>query len=93
MKLTVIGAGNMGGAIASGIVKNGVLAAADVTVSNPFEDQLEVFAKQGMNTSLSNTNAVATADVVILAVKPNIYPIVLKELSSMSGLKTRYLLQ
>lgn len=89
MKLTVIGAGNMGGAIANGIVKNGVLNAAEVTVSNPFEEQLKAFSEQGMNTSLSNTDAVKTADVVIFAVKPNIYPVVLSELSKMSGLENK----
>lgn len=87
MKLTVIGAGNMGGAIANGIVKNGVLNVEDITVSNPFEEQLKPFAENGMNVELSNTAAVKNADVVILAVKPNVYPVVLEELSGMSGLE------
>lgn len=89
MKLTVIGAGNMGGAIANGIVSSNTLSASDVTVSNPFEEQLAVFAEKGMNTTLSNTQAVAAADVVILAVKPNVYPYVLKEISEMSQLENK----
>lgn len=89
MKLTVIGAGNMGGAIANGIVGSNTLSAGDVTVSNPFEEQLTAFAEKGMNTTLSNTQAVAAADVVILAVKPNIYPYVLKEISEMSQLDNK----
>lgn len=89
MKLTVIGAGNMGGAIANGIVDSNTLAASDVTVANPFEQQLTAFAEKGMNTTLSNTEAVAAADVVILAVKPNVYPCVLKEISQMSQLENK----
>lgn len=89
MKLTVIGAGNMGGAIANGIVGSNTLSASDVTVSNPFEEQLTAFAEKGMNTTLSNTQAVAAADVVILAVKPNVYPYVLKEISQMSQLENK----
>ena len=35
MKIAVVGAGNMGGAVARGLVKAGTVGAADVTVSEP----------------------------------------------------------
>ena len=37
MKIAIIGAGNMGGAIAKGLAQGTVIAAGDIWVSNPFK--------------------------------------------------------
>lgn len=70
MKLTIIGAGNMGGATARGLVRAGRLAASDITVADLNQDILSRFAAAGYNTSNDNAQAVKGADIVILAVKP-----------------------
>ena len=41
MKVTIIGAGNMGGAIARGLAKGTIVGAADITVSDPSEKILQ----------------------------------------------------
>lgn len=73
MKIAIIGAGAMGGAIARGIVASGAeipQGACDINVSNPTPGKLEPLAALGMHTSASNVEAVKGADVVILCVKP-----------------------
>jgi pyrroline-5-carboxylate reductase len=83
MKLAIIGAGNMASALAGGILENGVLPAIDMTMTDLDKEKLSSFAQRGVNTMTSNVDAAKSADVVLLAVKPNIYPIVLKELAAL----------
>lgn len=86
MKLAVIGAGNMSSALVNGIISNGVMKASSVTVTDPDESKLTTIAAIGVNTSKDNSKAAFDADVIILAVKPNIYPKVLEQLSQLDNL-------
>ena len=70
MKIAVVGAGNMGGAIARGLVKAGTVRAADMTVSDISESVLQGFSERGYNTTPDNLAAVKGADVVFVVVKP-----------------------
>ncbi|MFI3261613.1 MAG: pyrroline-5-carboxylate reductase dimerization domain-containing protein [Rikenellaceae bacterium] len=72
MKITIIGAGNMGGAIALGIAGGTKVSAEDITVTARTEATLaKVISKNDkIKTSLSNIEAVQGADMVFLAVKP-----------------------
>lgn len=65
LKLTVIGAGNIGGATARGLSRF-----ADVTVTARTEETLSRFEGSGIRTCLDNLQAVQGADFVIFAVKP-----------------------
>lgn len=85
MKLTVIGAGNMSTALVDGIVKKGIVAKNDVTVTDLDDAKLKAASDKGINTSKDNLAAAENADVVIIAVKPNIYPIVTKELAKLKN--------
>ena len=69
-KITVIGAGNMGGAIVNGLLKSGYINASAIAISDPRKNALEGFAAKGVNTYQDNLEAVKKADLVILAVKP-----------------------
>ncbi len=80
MKIAIIGAGAMGGAIAEGILKKNVMPAGDLIVSNPSEGKLQRFAEQGAVTTSDNCEAVRQADWIILAVKPWIVKDVLYEI-------------
>ncbi len=84
MKLAIIGAGNMGGAISKGILKSGLVSAKDLYISDFSEDNLKEFSEIGANTFKKNTDAVKEVDAVLLAVKPNVYPDVLAEISGVS---------
>ena len=79
MKVAVIGAGNLGGAIADALTKAGGF---ELTVSNPSEGKLERFARQGVAVTTDNCEAAAGADLVIIAVKPWIMEEVLGGITS-----------
>ncbi|MBR5735883.1 MAG: pyrroline-5-carboxylate reductase [Bacteroidales bacterium] len=84
MKITVIGAGNMGGALVRGIVKSGAVRAADVTVSDVCEANLariKEFNPEIVRCS-DNVKAVRGADCVIVAVKPWIAEKVVREIAT-----------
>lgn len=75
MKITFIGAGNMAEAIVAGIVKKQVVAAGDVCMTDISEERLRFISDTyGVETSLENRSTVSSSDVVVLAVKPQIFP-------------------
>ena len=82
MKIAVVGAGNMGGAVARGLIKAGTVAARDVTVSDISEAVLQSFAERGCNTTHDNAQAVKGADVVFVVVKPWLVEEVVKGLKA-----------
>ncbi|MBN2627853.1 MAG: pyrroline-5-carboxylate reductase [Spirochaetales bacterium] len=77
-----IGTGNMGSAMIGGILKSGLYASSDILVSDALPESLERMKKEfpGIGTARDNGEIAAKADIIILAVKPHIYPIVLKEI-------------
>lgn len=79
MKIAIIGAGAMGGAIARGLVNTGVVA-EKIRVASPGASKLADYEKLGMTVTTSNIEAASGADLVIVAVKPWVLPTVLKEL-------------
>ena len=71
-QITFIGAGNMASALAGGMIAQGQ-SPSQITLCDINEDQLQHAQKQlGVNTSTDNVSAVKNADVVILAVKPQV---------------------
>lgn len=69
-KIGIIGVGNMGGAIAVGLLKSGFVNATDIFVADKKESTLNEMRDLGVNTSKNNLDAVKNTDVVIVAVKP-----------------------
>lgn len=72
MKIAIIGAGNMGGALARGLARGSRVPTSDVYVSNPSTAKLEALRNEfpAINVTTDNCEAVADADLVVLAVKP-----------------------
>lgn len=71
MKVAIIGAGNMGGAIASGLAQGHYVRVQDITVTNPSMPKLEKLKAEFPAIQVSTDNhEAADADVVIVAVKP-----------------------
>lgn len=72
----------MGGAIALGMAKGTVVNAKNIVVADPSKANLDRLIQQvpEMNTTANNAEAVKDADIVILAVKPWLVEIVLKDL-------------
>lgn len=80
MKLTVIGAGNMGGALIHGWAKSKQVES--ITISDKNETLLATFKQQypELNITTDNIAAVKGADIIVIVVKPWLMPIVLDEL-------------
>lgn len=70
MKITIIGAGAMGGATAEGILKLEGFNAGDLTVSDHNKPVLEHFASLGAKGEADNSEATKGADIVCVVVKP-----------------------
>ncbi|MBZ0185516.1 MAG: NAD(P)-binding domain-containing protein, partial [Candidatus Obscuribacterales bacterium] len=70
-KLAVIGVGKLGEALIAGLIKNGDLKADDITGSVKQETSLNrVREKLSIEATLDNRAIVESADINILAVKP-----------------------
>ena len=80
MKLTVIGAGNMGGALIHGWAKSEKIES--ITISDKNEALLAQFKAKypDLQTTTDNVEAVRGADIVVIVVKPWLMPVVLGEL-------------
>lgn len=84
MKLGVIGAGNMGRAILSGILASGLVNKSEIIASNFTEASRAETAKLGITVTADNAE-VARADNVILAVKPVRLESVIHEIAPVVG--------
>lgn len=91
MKITIIGVGNIGGAILEGTVRKGIVESGNITASDPhshFEDKYickNIFA----NYTADNVRAVQGADLVIVAVKPWLVEQVMSEIAGALDRKTQ----
>lgn len=72
MKVSIIGAGAMGGSIALGLCRGSLIKPADIWVSNPTQGKLDVLkaAHPDLHITTCNKEASTEANIVILAVKP-----------------------
>lgn len=82
MKTAIIGAGNMGGAIARGLALGTVVNTKDIWVSNPSQEKLDRLKEEfpAINITNSNKEAADEAGYIFLAVKPQLVGTVLQEL-------------
>lgn len=69
--LAFIGAGNMARAIMGGLISNGY-PAEKIWATDTQKERMADLRQQGLNTTTDNNSAIAAADIVILAVKPQV---------------------
>ncbi len=73
-RIAFIGGGNMARSLIGGLLKTGV-AAADIRIAEPQAEAREALARDfGVTTFADNALAINDADVVLLAVKPQVMP-------------------
>jgi pyrroline-5-carboxylate reductase len=76
-----LGAGQMATALAGGWIKAGLLEASRSRAADPFPDARTKFeTTTGISTVNGNREVAASCDMLILAVKPQVLPLVLAEL-------------
>ncbi|MFH2219116.1 MAG: pyrroline-5-carboxylate reductase [Pseudomonadota bacterium] len=79
-KICILGTGNMGEALVSGLVSSGSTDPKNIICTDVREDQLgAVKEKYGVVTMTDNVEAVKASEIVIYSVKPQIIAAVLKE--------------
>ncbi|MDD3653510.1 MAG: pyrroline-5-carboxylate reductase [Desulfotomaculaceae bacterium] len=82
-KIGFLGGGAMGEALVAGLLRNGLVASSSLYVSDINPDRLEYLQdKLGVNVTIDNSEVVKAADIIILAVKPQVIGPLLKEVSS-----------
>lgn len=73
LRIGIIGGGQMGTALVKGILHAGVADASDITVSDVIASARErLHAESGVRTTNDNTEAAKNADVVVIALKPQV---------------------
>ncbi|MFQ5860455.1 MAG: pyrroline-5-carboxylate reductase [Dehalococcoidia bacterium] len=71
MKVAFIGGGTMAAAMIRGMLDKGICAAADITVGEPVAERRHVLDREFSVSAMGgNAQAVASADLVVLAIKP-----------------------
>lgn len=95
MKITVIGAGNMGGALIKGWAKASRnmtdAEKLDITITAHTQKTLDRLSAEypELHTTLDNTAATRDADVIVLAVKPWLIQNVVNEITSSANLNNQ----
>ncbi|MFT3680964.1 MAG: pyrroline-5-carboxylate reductase [Ferruginibacter sp.] len=69
-KIAIIGGGNLGTAIAEGLLKSKFCKAADITVTKRNTATLKALADRGVAVTSDNNAAIKNSELVILAIKP-----------------------
>jgi len=69
-KIAIIGGGNLGSAIAEGLLKSKFAKAADITITKRNIATLKNLQDKGIKVTSDNSSAVRNSELIILAVKP-----------------------
>ncbi|MEW6702930.1 MAG: pyrroline-5-carboxylate reductase [Bacteroidota bacterium] len=69
-KISILGAGNIGSAIAYGLINSGLYKASEIVITRRNQDLLKSFLVKGFQTTRSNVQAVSETDIIIIAVTP-----------------------
>ncbi len=70
MKIAIIGGGNLGTAIAEGLLKSKFCKAVDITITKRNINTLKALSDKGVTVTTNNNDAVKKSELVLLAVKP-----------------------
>jgi len=80
--IAIIGGGNLGRAIAEGLLQSHYVKAEQLIITRNRIEKLQDLAEKGVTTIKDNTAAVRQADIIIIAVKPFKVHAVLKEVKT-----------
>lgn len=69
-KIAIIGGGNLGTAIAEGLISSGLIKAEDILITKRNTSTVKHLTDRGVNVSSNNEDALDFADYILFAVKP-----------------------
>lgn len=85
-RIAILGGGKLGEALISGIVSSGFRDAGEVVVTDVRDSRLEELGQRyGIQGSRSNRDAIASAGIVVLAVKPQDFEALLADIGPLLG--------
>lgn len=89
LQIAIIGAGNMGGAIARGLSKGTLIQSKNIRISDVSQVNLDAIRNFNPEilTSNSNRDIIKDADIIIIAVKPWLVEIIAEEIHNKIELK------
>src|SRR3569833_3217245 len=70
MKAAIIGGGNIGMALAEGLLRANACKANDITITRRNASALSGLTEKGFNTSTENAKAIKNADAILICVLP-----------------------
>ena len=80
-KISIIGGGNLGTAIARGLVASSDFQAETITITRRSKQALQLLQQEGFATTTDNIAAIKEAALIVIAVRPKQMDAVLNELS------------
>ena len=87
MKATIIGGGNIGLALAEGLIQSGVCKPSDITITRRNETALKELSQKNFKTSVDNLKAIKDADAIFICVLPQQLDEALLQIKSTIDLK------
>src|SRR2546430_13032388 len=83
-KIAILGAGRIGESLLAGLLSSGWRKPGDLVVTGRREERLkEVADRHGVDATLSNAEAVTDAGLVVIAVKPQDFDVLLGEIGGL----------
>ncbi len=80
-KIAIIGTGNLGKAIANGLLLSNIIKPNNLTLTRRKVNKLNSFANKGVKVTSDNIEATKLSDIIIICVKPHKFETVIKEIS------------
>ena len=84
LALSIIGGGAMGSALLRGLIQSGLYEPTQVGLSEPNATQAEALAQELGIQVLPDNHVAAEAEILILAIKPQVFPIIAAQLATSS---------
>jgi len=81
-KISIIGGGNIGSAIAKGFLLSGCISPEQITITRRKTNLLKSFSDKGCNVSKDNKKAVEDSEIIIIAVLPQQLKSLLKQIKN-----------
>src|SRR5258705_4768455 len=91
-KIAILGAGRIGESLLAGLLSSGWRKPGDIVVTGRREERLKELAdRHGVKATLSNPEAVTDAGLVVIAVKPQDFDVLLGEIGGVRSRQHRNL--